>query len=107
MLSTFGAGDPTNVDLSLPEEGIDLEAEREVEAYAERITTGGWELVLVSADVLWWDNPDGHETYKLERTGAGWRGYRGDRQVTPNYTDDLQEALDGAGEFLAANPLDE
>ncbi|ADD07748.1 virus protein phiCh1-VP87 (plasmid) [Natrialba magadii ATCC 43099] len=105
MLSAFGAGDLDNVDLSLPEDGIDLEAKQEVEAYAERVTTGGWELVNISSDRVSWWNPDGHETYWIERKKSGWHGVRSKRDVRPHYTEDLQEALDGAAEWMADHPL--
>lgn len=87
------------------EEGFDLDAKREVEAYAEDVATGGWELCSISTDrVAWWD-PDGPKTYWIERKKAGWHGVRSGRDVTPTYTEDLEVALDGAGEFMASNPI--
>lgn len=106
MLSKFGAGDTENIDLLLPEDGVDLDAKREVEAYAEDVTRGGWELVNISNDRISWSNPDGAETYWIERKKSGWHGKRGGRDVEPHYTTDLQEALDGAGEFLDEHPVE-
>jgi hypothetical protein len=106
MLSKYDGGDLDNVDLSLPEEGYDLEAKREVEEYVERVTTGGWEFVTISNDRINWWNPDGPETYWVERKKAGWHGVRSSRDVKPHYTADLQEALDGAGEFMDENPVE-
>lgn len=107
ILSTFDAGDTDDVDLSIDEEGYDHEGHREVKAYAKDVTTGGWELVLVKHDYIGWHDPDSYRTYKLERGAAGWHGvYRG-RDSSPSYTEDLQDALDGAAEFMAENPVGE
>lgn len=106
LLSTFGGGDTDDLDLSLPEDGVDLDAKREVRDYAERVTAGGWELVNVTADKISWWNPDGPEVYWIERKSAGWHGVRGKRDTRPHYTDDLQDALDGAGDWLADNPVE-
>ena len=108
MLSKFGAGDTRNVDLSIDDsDGHDGDGRREVKEYAERITAGGWELILVKADTLGWHNPNGYGTYKLEKRKAGWHGTTGTREVDPQYTDDLQQALDAAGEYMAENPVDQ
>ena len=106
MLSRFDAGDTSNVDLELPD-GYDPEKRERVREYAEQVTTGGWELTFIGDGVIWWQHPDKSivKMYKIERSDAGWHGYRCNRQVRPSYTDDLQEALDGTGEWMADNPL--
>lgn len=106
MLSAFDAGDTTNLDLALPEDGIDLTAQRQVEEYAQEVATGGWEFCATTGDRVNFWNPDGSGVYRIERRKSGWHGVRRGTDVRPNYTDDLQDALDGAGEYMAENPVD-
>lgn len=89
-------------------EGYDHDWNKRVRKYAERVTSGGWKLSHVSTSSIWWVHPDPKraKTYKIEHRKAGWTGVRCNRPAKPGYTDDIKEALDGAGEWLAENPLD-
>ncbi len=109
MLSKFGAGDTSNVDLSIDDsQGYDLEGRERVREYAESVTTSGWELAHVGDDKIWWQHPDPSraKTYRIEKKSAGWHGKRAGRDTRPGYTEDLQDALDGVGEWLADHPLE-
>lgn len=89
-------------------EGYDYEWSKRVRQYAESKASGGWEIALVKSDAVWFEHPDPTtaKTYHIERKSAGWRGYRRDRQVQPGYTDDLQEALDTAEEWMREHPVE-
>lgn len=106
MLSTFGGGDLDDVRLEIPS-GYAPEARERVREYADRVTTGGWVVSHISSEVIWWEHPDPEviQMYKIEKKNAGWHGVRRNRQVSPGYTEDLQEAIDGAAEYLADHPL--
>lgn len=108
MLSWFGGGDLDNVDLEIDDsDGYDFEGRRRVREYAEDVATGGWELAHVGDEKIWWEhpNPSSAKLYRIEKKSGEWSGYRTDRPVDPSRTEDLQEALDGAGEWMAANPI--
>lgn len=110
LLSAFDAGDPSIVDLSIDDStGYDLAGRRRIREYAEAVAAGGWVLAEGGdvTSVIWWQHPDPTvvRMYKIEKKSAGWHGYHRDRQVKPAYTEDLQAALDAAGEWMAAHPL--
>jgi len=102
MLSRFDAGDITNHDLSTET----WERCHAVEEYAEEQTAGGWALVVVTEDTVGWHNPDGPGVFRLVREAGRWRGVRASQRVGSSF-EDLQDALDWAGEFLAKNPVED
>lgn len=102
-LSSFDAGDPDDLDLRTDS----YEERRRTEEYAERVACGGWELASVTTDTVSWWNPDGDGVYSLERKKAGWHGVHGTRDASPRYTQELQTAIDKAGEYMSENPVSE
>ncbi len=102
MLSRFDAGDVSNRDLSTETR----ERRRFVEEYAREVTAGGWSLVLVTEETVGWHNPDGPGVFRLICEAGRWRGEHARRKIGSSF-EDLQDALDWAGEFLAKNPVED
>lgn len=105
LLSTFGAGDTDDIDLSVE----DYDSRQRVEEYAQSVVCGGWEVALVTDEAIrfWSSDPQITKGYGLFRRGGVWVGRKNGKYPCKPQTDDLQEALDTAGEWMVENPIDD
>lgn len=102
-LTEFGGNSDSGI--SLPEEGVDLDQQREVRRNAEDAANSGWDVLAVTNErISWWD-PDGAATYYLDRDGSEWSGNHDGEFVDPHGLEDLQEAIEAAGGWMSDHPI--